>query len=149
MSSELNFCFTLSQVGDPRLTTEISNQMIRDHGHYVQAINFPTVAKGEEKLRIAPTPHHTRPMMDAFATQLSKVWQNVGLPLKPAAHADAHSHKRAHALCPNGQAQEGCEFCSNPGHFSQLEARGIHITSMRNRANRLEEMFVNLVESAA
>ena len=33
--------------------------------------------------------------------------------------------------------------------FSQLDASGIHITSMRNRANRLEEMFVNLVEGAA
>ena len=33
--------------------------------------------------------------------------------------------------------------------FASLDARGIHISSMRNRANRLEEMFVNLVESAA
>ena len=33
--------------------------------------------------------------------------------------------------------------------FSQLDSRGIHISSMRNRANRLEEMFVNLVEGAA
>ena len=33
--------------------------------------------------------------------------------------------------------------------FAQLDARGIHISSMRNRANRLEEMFVNLVEGAA
>jgi ABC-2 type transport system ATP-binding protein len=33
--------------------------------------------------------------------------------------------------------------------FSALEKDGIHISSMRNRANRLEEMFVNLVEGAA
>ena len=88
--------------------------MIRDHGHYVQAINFPTVAKGQEKLRIAPTPHHTVAMMDEFATQLAEVWEKVGLPLKPTAQQ---------SFCPNGQAQEGCEFCTNPGHFNQLQAR--------------------------
>jgi ABC-2 type transport system ATP-binding protein len=33
--------------------------------------------------------------------------------------------------------------------FAALDAAGIHISSMRNRANRLEEMFVNLVEGAA
>ena len=33
--------------------------------------------------------------------------------------------------------------------FAALDREGIHIGSMRNRANRLEEMFVNLVEGAA
>ena len=33
--------------------------------------------------------------------------------------------------------------------FAAVDEQGIHITSMRNRANRLEEMFVNLVEGAA
>ena len=33
--------------------------------------------------------------------------------------------------------------------FAELDRQGIHIESMRNRANRLEEMFVNLVEGAA
>ncbi len=33
--------------------------------------------------------------------------------------------------------------------FDELDRQGIHISSMRNRANRLEEMFVNLVEGAA
>ena len=48
-----------AQVGDPQITTQISNDLLRKYGHYIQAINYPTVPKGEEKLRLAPTPHHT------------------------------------------------------------------------------------------
>lgn len=52
------------QVGDPAICTKISDDLIKKFGHYVQSINYPTVPRGEEKLRIAPTPHHTREMMD-------------------------------------------------------------------------------------
>lgn len=40
--------------------------MMSRYNIYVQAINYPTVAKGEELLRIAPTPHHTPQMMLDF-----------------------------------------------------------------------------------
>ena len=55
--------------------------MLRSCGHYVQAINYPTVARGQEKLRIAPTPHHTREMMDRFVGDLVKIWKKLDLPL--------------------------------------------------------------------
>ena len=58
-------------MGDPELSTRISNQLIDKYGIYVQAINYPTVARGEERLRIAPTPHHTVPMMDRSVPQHS------------------------------------------------------------------------------
>lgn len=40
---------------------------------YVQPINYPTVARGKEMLRVAPTPHHTKEMMDDFVEVLTKV----------------------------------------------------------------------------
>lgn len=69
------------QVGDPLLCTKVSDELIRNYGHYVQAINYPTVPRGQEKLRIAPTPNHTKPMMDQFVKDLLVVWKELGLPL--------------------------------------------------------------------
>merc|ERR1712183_748418 len=59
-------------VGDPILSSTLSDNLLRNHGHYVQAINYPTVARGEEKLRVAPTPHHTKSMMDQFCVGLDQ-----------------------------------------------------------------------------
>ncbi len=49
---------------------------------YNQAINYPTVPRGQEKLRISPTPHHTVEMMDRFIEDMVDIWKSVGLPLK-------------------------------------------------------------------
>lgn len=63
-------CFTLImcllKVADAEKNTEISDIMMSRYNIYIQAINYPTVAKGEELLRIAPTPHHTPQMMFYF-----------------------------------------------------------------------------------
>lgn len=44
----------LVHVGNPALCSALSNVLIQKYGHYVQAINYPTVPRGQEKLRIAP-----------------------------------------------------------------------------------------------
>lgn len=54
------------QVADAEKNSEICDIMMSRYNIYVQAINYPTVAKGEELLRIAPTPHHTPQMMFYF-----------------------------------------------------------------------------------
>lgn len=58
----------------------VSNKLLQEKGHYVQAINYPTVARGQEKLRLAPTPHHTIAMMDQLIKDLTDVWKEIGLP---------------------------------------------------------------------
>lgn len=99
-------------VGDPRLTTLISDELIKNFGHYVQAINYPTVAKGKEKLRIAPTPHHTKQMIDQFVEDLASVWKSVGLTLRPKQN-----------LCPRGKLFEDCSFCQDPRGLNNFDDR--------------------------
>lgn len=54
---------------------------MREKGHYVQAINYPTVPIGEEKLRLAPTPHHTKEMMDILTSDMVDIWNKLGIEL--------------------------------------------------------------------
>ncbi|XP_053679530.1 5-aminolevulinate synthase, erythroid-specific, mitochondrial [Anopheles nili] len=93
------------KIGNPRQCTEVSDRMIQRFGHYVQAINYPTVARGEEKLRLAPTPHHTRPMIDEMVRDMKVVWQDLGMPLD------------------GQQCPEECAFCRKPLLFDRFEAR--------------------------
>jgi len=95
-------------VGDPALCSALSDSLMHQFGHYVQAINYPTVPRGQEKLRIAPTPHHTRAMMDQFTEDLKTAWINLGLPLN-ANFA--------------GTCEGSCQFCKKPRLFDQLTAR--------------------------
>lgn len=60
------------------MCTQLANDLMNKHGIYVQAINYPTVARGEELLRVAPTPHHTRDMMDDFVNAALAVWTDNG-----------------------------------------------------------------------
>lgn len=52
---------------------KISDELLNEHGIYIQPINYPTVAVGEERLRIAPTPLHTDAMMSELVISLRKV----------------------------------------------------------------------------
>lgn len=61
------------RIGNPEQCTMISDVLLRDYGHYVQAINYPTVPKGEEKLRLAPTPFHTSAMIDILVRDMVAV----------------------------------------------------------------------------
>ena len=69
------------QVGDPQLVVKLANELMSGHGVYLQPINYPTVPRGQELLRIAPTPHHSRAMMDQLVDAALTVWLNNGLQL--------------------------------------------------------------------
>jgi 5-aminolevulinate synthase len=66
-------------IGDPVKCRMISDILMRDWGIYVQPINYPTVAKGTERLRITPSPFHSDADIDHLATALASLWQRCAI----------------------------------------------------------------------
>ncbi|XP_012603875.1 5-aminolevulinate synthase, erythroid-specific, mitochondrial isoform X1 [Microcebus murinus] len=89
------------QVGDAALNSKLCDLLLSKHGIYVQAINYPTVPRGEELLRLAPSPHHSPQMMEDFVEKLLVAWTEVGLPFQDLSVA-------------------ACNFCHRPVHFELM-----------------------------
>jgi 5-aminolevulinate synthase len=66
-------------VGDPVLCKRNCDELLETDGIYIQPINYPTVTKGTERLRITPSPLHSDEDIDHLVSALSRIWSTLGL----------------------------------------------------------------------
>jgi 5-aminolevulinate synthase len=64
-------------IGDAGTTYRICQLLLDEHDIYVQPINYPTVPRGTERLRLTPGPHHTDAMIDDLVGALGSVMRQV------------------------------------------------------------------------
>lgn len=66
-------------VGDPVQCKEVTDRLLADYRLYVQPINYPTVPKGSERLRLTPSPMHDDDHIDTLVAALNAVWDRLQL----------------------------------------------------------------------
>jgi len=66
-------------VGDPVLCKQISDLLLDKHAVYVQPINYPTVPRGTERLRITPSPFHSDADVEHLVESLTAIWSELSI----------------------------------------------------------------------
>ncbi len=66
-------------VGDPVLCKQVTDRLLEEFGIYVQPINYPTVPKGTERLRLTPGPKHSDEKIAVLVAALETIWSDLDL----------------------------------------------------------------------
>ena len=66
-------------IGDAEKCKAASDRLLAVHNIYIQPINYPTVPKGTERLRITPTPLHDEALIEHLVAALAETWDHLGL----------------------------------------------------------------------
>lgn len=126
------------RIGDPLRSSKISDLLMLNFGHYIQAINYPTVARGEEKLRLAPTPFHNEAMMDQLVEDMKQTWQLIDLPLgevrpklvttsrNPRNQQQQQQQQCKFEMLERGK-KVGVESVRNAGHYATTPSNNVYI----------------------
>ena len=88
-------------VGDPESCKAASDRLLDKHGIYIQPINYPTVPRGTERLRITATPFHGDALIAELAEALVETWKALDLPLDGPATVE-HVARRAEIFAAAG-----------------------------------------------
>ena len=88
-------------VGDPQSCKAASDRLLEKHGIYIQPINYPTVPRGTERLRITATPFHADALIAELVDALVETWKALDLPLEGPATVE-HVARRAEIFAAAG-----------------------------------------------
>jgi len=135
-------------VGDAALAKEASDSLLNDHSIYVQSINYPTVAVGEERLRITPTPGHTLEQLDRLVGAVNEVfdrlaikrereWKAVGG--RAGVGAPTETAEKIKPVWSN--AQLGLLDDTAPRQLSQGNKGIVDLTGLKDAQNRFNELL--------
>jgi len=94
-------------VGNAELCKAASDMLLERHNIYIQPINYPTVPRGAERLRITPTPHHGDAHITHLIEAMVDVWTTLGLPFTEASDIESPFANDADCTYPH---QKDCAY---------------------------------------